>query len=740
MCGLSGVARVDGRALTEASDFLLHRMVQTVLHRGPDGEACYRSGPVGFGFVRLSLVDVAGGDQPLRTEDDDLVLIANGEIYNHEELAATLPRGTRLRTRSDCEVLLHLYRRDGLRFLDDVRGMFALALYDRTRGRLLLARDRFGIKPVFYHQNDERVVFGSEVKTLFEDPDCPRRLDWARALRDQMMTRAPAFDESPVHSWFEDIELAPAGCIVSFDLKTGERQTHRYWSFPDFDPAGSASEEELVRRYGELLSASVADCEMADVEIGLFLSGGLDSAAIASLASGRLRTFTALNGSTLANGDAEWGHRTARQLNVTNHQVLLDTASVPGAEEWKRFVWLMQTPLAGPEAFYKHEMYRYVRDQAPQIKAMLLGGGADEFNGGYSKGIAGGGEWPDFVDGIQRMAEHRDRLHSPELGAWWDVPGLPLVKASALREASGRPARDPYESLFRWKYRDVQQYNCWHEDRSAAGNGIEARVPFLDHRLVELIAAVPEKLRPELVWDKQIQRRALAGHLPEEVTWRPKGPFFYGDGVRHTYRTFGAMLAQDGGRLVEEALSGPGAREFLAAGNIRAMLGRLQADPSSGHVEFLLSLVNLGLMEQMTETLPGPHCRAEAAPVPLSVDVTDWDAESERIEAVVVRRPPIGPDAVASLADSALLLRDGAQESVWYIAVNGEIEFVLDEEETPQWLRLLRAMDGQHTVGELLDKLGDDLESVHEHLTDAVDLGVVTTAEPSPVTAAEVVT
>ncbi|MDT0455680.1 asparagine synthase (glutamine-hydrolyzing) [Streptomyces sp. DSM 41527] len=732
MCGLSGIARVDGRALTGAADSQLQRMVQAIAHRGPDGEAYYRSGPLGFGFVRLSLVDVAGGDQPLRTEDDDLVLIANGEIYNHEELAATLPSGTRLRTRSDCEVLLHLYRRDGLRFLDKVRGMFSLALYDRTRGRLLLARDRFGIKPVFYHQNAERVVFGSEVKALFEDPDCPRELDWERALRDQAMTRAPAFDESPAHSWFKGIELAPAGCVVSFDLRSGERSTHRYWSFPEFDASGDASEEELVRRYGELLSSAVADCEMADVEIGLFLSGGIDSAAVAALASGKPQTFTALNGSTLANGDSEWGHRTARNLGLTNHQILFRTDSVPGVEEWKRFLWLMQTPLAGPEAFYKHEMYRYVRDRTPHIKAMLLGGGADEFNGGYSKGIAGGGEWPDFLDNLDRMAVRRDQYRSPELGGWWDVPGLPLVKSSVLREAAGRPAHEPYEALFRWKYRDVQQYNCWHEDRSAAGNGIEARVPFLDHRLIELVAAVPGALRPRLIWDKQILRRSLVGHLPDELVHRPKGPFFYGEGVRHTYRAFGAMLAQDGGRLLEEALSGPGARQFLDADNLRATLRQLQANPSSGHVEFLLSAVNLGLLEQMAVSLPAPHVQVAKAPVPQSVPVNDWDTDAEKIEAEVVRRPPVDPRTRAAVADNVLLLKDPAEPSVWYLTIDGEIEYVLDEDELPEWPAVLRALDGERTIGEVLDGLGHSLETVHEELADAIDLGIVVRAEAAP--------
>ncbi|WP_033818175.1 asparagine synthase (glutamine-hydrolyzing) [Kitasatospora sp. MBT63] len=727
MCGLAGVARLGGCSIGSEADELLRRMTQVIAHRGPDGAAAFhRSGAVGLGFVRLSLVDPVGGGQPLSTEDGSLVLIANGEIYNHRELAAGLPRGTRLRTGSDCEVLLHLYRRDGMAFLDKVRGMFSLVLWDRDRNRLVFARDRFGIKPLFYHRNAERIVFGSEIKALFEDPSCPRKIDWAGALSDQLMTGAMVLDDSPPNTFFKEIELAPAGCIVTFDLTTGGTSTHRYWSFPEFDGTRTGSEQEIVRAYGETLAASVKECGMADVEIGLFLSGGIDSAAVAALAAEKPRTFTALNGSTLANADAEYGHRIAGWLGLTNHQVLFDTSAVPGIEEWKQFLWLLETPLAGPEAYYKYEMYRYVGAHAPEIKAMLLGGGADEFNGGYSVSFAGGGEWSDFLTNVNRMGIRGDQHRRPDLGAWWDQSDLPLVRASALREAvGGGAARSPYEMLYRWKYRDVQQYNCWHEDRTAAGNGIEARVPFLDHRLVELIAAVPEQLRPNLIWDKQILRRAMAGILPPEAIARPKVPFFYGEGVQHTYRTFTRMLAQHGDALLDEALSSPGAREFLDADNLRASLRRLELDPTAGHVEFLLRVVNLGLLEQLTKELPAPHVQAPKAPVPLAVPVTDWDAQQEQIEATVLRRPPVDFETVPELADGVMLLHAPEDASTWYVVVDGAVEFVIDETETPEWLSVLRALDGSSTLDAVLHALGHERDQVESLFAEALELGLV---------------
>jgi asparagine synthase (glutamine-hydrolysing) len=720
---MAGLARLDGTHLPDSADHQLVRMAEAVAHRGPDDRELLRAGAVGLAFVRLSLVDPAGGGQPLHSTDGSVVLIANGEIYNHRDLAAELAAGTRFQTRSDCEILIHLYQRDGLRFLDRVRGMFAFVLWDRARNTLIFARDRFGVKPLYYHRNRERVVFASEIKSLFEDAGCPRELDWEGALADQTMSGATAFSEEPVNTWFRGVELVPAGTIVSFDLGTGACSSHRFWEFPRFTGDSTASETDFIRSYGELLASAVEDCGMADVEVGLFLSGGIDSAAVAALAKDKPRTFTALNGSTLANGDAEYAHRVARSLGLVNHQVVFDTEQVPTVEEWKRLVWLQETPLCGPEAYYKYELYRYVGQVAPEIKAMLLGGGSDEFNGGYTVSLSGNGDWDDLQASLGQLSERAARFRRPQLGAWWEQSDLPLLNDAALGLPSS--ADGPYEAMFRWKYRDIQQYNCWHEDRSAAGNGIEARVPFLDHRLVELVAAVPPALRPRLIWDKRILREALRGAVPDEVIDRPKVAFFYGEGVRHTYRTFARMVAQDGLAMLDLATSTPKAREFINVDNVRATIARLADNPSSGHVEFVLRVLNLGLLEQMAADLPGPFVRATRAPVPESVPIRDWDVDAERVRQRVLRRAPVDSGAVLSLPDGVLLLHGPDDPATWYLIIDGAIEYVIDETEHPQWLRLLRAMDGTSSLGDLLHALDCDRSTIQPLLDEAVEFGVV---------------
>ncbi|MBM0201667.1 asparagine synthase (glutamine-hydrolyzing) [Micromonospora sp. STR1s_5] len=732
MCGLAGLARIDGSALSAETDILLHQMARAVAHRGPDEQELLRSGPVGLAFTRLSLVDPVAGGQPLWSEDEQVVLIANGEVYNHRELAAGLPAGTRFRSGSDCEVLVHLYQRDGLRFLDNVRGMFAIVLWDRARNLLVFARDRFGVKPLFYHRNRDRVVFGSEMKALFQDADCPRELDWSGALADQALNGAPYFADGQPNTWFHGIELVPAGTVMTISLRDGHTRSHRYWAFPEFTENTDMSEGEFVSGYGELFAASVRETEVADVDLGLFLSGGIDSVAVAALSTVRPRTFTAINGSTIANGDAEYGHRAARMLGLDNHQVVFDVAEVPTPEQWKQLLWLVETPQCSPEIYYKRELYRYVKATFPGIKGMLLGGGSDEFNGGYTVSMAGGGSWDDFQSNLRHMSLRDHRPSQQGFAAWWEQSNHPLLQDDVLYRASAASVGDPYEQFFRWKYRDMQQYNCWHEDRTAAGSGIEARVPFLDHRMIELVAQIPRALRPNLVWNKNILRKAMRGVLPSEFAERPKVPFFYGDGVRHTQRAFVRMLTHNGDALLEEALSSPGAQAYIHADNARATLRALEADPGSGHVEFLLRVVNLGLLEQMATCPPVAPVDAREAAVPLRMPISDWDEDRARIDEQVLRRESVSSTAVLTVADNVLLLVAPQDPQVCYVAVDGTIEYVVDGSETPEWHRLLTSVDGARTLGALLGEVGCAAATVHEPLGEALDLGVLTVAGELP--------
>lgn len=735
MCGLAGVARVDGGPLDDATEPVLRRMLRALRHRGPDDERLLLDDQVGLAFTRLSLVDPEGGGQPLVSPDGSVVLIANGEIYNHEELAAGLPPDSRPRTRSDCEVLVHLYQRDGLRFLDQVRGMFSLVLWDRRERRLLLAKDRFGVKPLLYHRNRRRIVFGSEVKALFEEPECPRRLDWELALTDQAMTGAATYAAGGPVSWYEEIEHVPPATILDISLHDGTMSAHRYWRLPD--PAGEEdrSDADLIELHRELLRSSVEESCMADVEIGLFLSGGIDSAAVAAFASRKLtpHTFTTLSASAIACGDAPYGHRVAGALGLPNHQVLFERDRIPGVDEWRRLLWLVEMPQCGPEQFYKYELHRFVKSEYPDIKAMLLGGGADEYNGGYTTSFSNGQGWDGFLSSISEMARNRAFRARPDLAHWNEDTRFPLLTDAALELYSGVSLADPYTAFLTWKHRDVALYNCWHEDRTAAGNGIEARVPFLDHRLVELLAGLPPSTRARLLWDKRILRDGLVGILPDDVVNRPKVAFYHENGVEHVHRTFVRMLAQDGGALVEEAMAAPRARELLNADGARAMLATLTADCRAGHVERLLRVVNLGLLDQLTRSLPTPPVDAGAVAVARAVPVEDWTAAHDDLVAMTTPRPAIHETSTPARAGNVLLLNDPVDADTWYVAVDGTIEYVVNRDEEPEWLRFLLAVDGKCDLGSVLAAASTDLDTVGQLLTEAVDLGVLVLSDGLPV-------
>lgn len=726
MCGLAGIAKLGTGGFTPSDQSALAAMAEAVAHRGPDAQRTLVADGVGLAFRRLALVGPDSGDQPLYSADQSVVLIANGEVYNHRELEARL--GVQPRTNSDCEILAHLYAERGLRFLDDVVGMFSLVLWDRRAHRLVLARDRFAIKPLFYSRVEDAVLVASEIKGLLAHPACTSELDWVGALADQSMNIGSYLTDEPVQTWFRDIETVQAGQILTIDLRTGAEKKHQYWRMPDFRGDADMSDTEFVDAYRTLLSTAVADAATADAELGLFLSGGVDSAAVGALAraaTGRtFHTFTVLSGSTLANGDAEFAHRVAASLGLPNHQVEFDLDTVPGVAEWKRLLWLLETPLCTAEQFYKYELYRYAKRERPELRGMLLGAGSDEFNGGFSTVFGEG--WAGFEAAMDELARATVLRERPGLAPWWHHREAPLISDDLLRHTGQGPDTDPYPRYVAWRSRHMQQYNNWHEDRTAAGNGVEARVPFLDHRLVELLAQIPPHRRSALLWDKRIVRDAVRHVLPDIVADRPKVPFYYGTGVGSTQHVMVRMLAQEGDALLEEALASPGGQRFLRPDAMRDMLRRLEREPEPWDFEYLLRMVNLGLLDQMARELPTPPAQVPAYRIMTSVPVEDWDRDSAAVATRIGQRPQLAPDGVVEFAEDVLLVHEPDAPERLYIAVDGAFEFVVDRDDNPDWWGFLRAVDGKKTFAELLEDVSDPQDAVVDMVREAIESRVLT--------------
>ncbi len=732
MCGLAGIAVIGGE-LGPRAEQDLREMSAALAHRGPDGETLLLDDQVALAFRRLALVDPDGGDQPLFDESGSVALIANGEVYNHRELAQSL-RGVRLRTKSDCEVLTHLYAAHGSRFLDQVRGMFAIVLHDRRRGRIVLARDRFGIKPLYFARVGNTVLFGSEIKALLQVPECPRELDWSAALADQSLHGAPVMCSGPVNCWFRGISMVPAGTIVTIDLADGTQRSHVYWRLPDFSgDLGAPSDRELIASYRALLADSVADCSSADAEVGLFLSGGVDSAAVAALAAAQGRqvhTFTVCCPSTVVNGDSAAARSLADRLGLPNHQVMFPAAQVPGTEYWKRLLWLLETPLCSPAQYYTYELHRYARRLRPALKGMMLGQASDEFNGGYSAVLSATDGWVGFVDILAGLVTTTTLEAVPALLHWQEHTGnSPLGRTVIPGTRRFADPADPYPEFIRWKYRDIQQYNCWHEDRTAAGNGIEARVPFLDHRVIELLATIPPARRARLLWDKAVLREAIADLMPNAITSRRKVSFYHDEGAEHTHRVFLRMLAQDNCALIEEALSSKGASEFLNPAVIRLWFADLCSSRMPSGTEFLLRLVNLGLLDEMTRQLPAP-LRDHPPDIGVALRAAGREELDEPLLTSLCGTQIPGRDDVIRFASGVDAVRSLADESVIYLAVDGQFEYVVEAGADPAWFAFVRNVGQNRTLQEVLAAARVDLEAVASSLEESIRAGIIEAAWP----------
>ncbi|RCX30348.1 asparagine synthase (glutamine-hydrolyzing) [Thioalbus denitrificans] len=525
MCGLAGF--IDYRNPIAAGERrrILARMGQRLARRGPDDEQFYDDGVLSLVFRRLAIIDPGTGRQPIWNEDESILVAVNGEIYNHRELRARLAGGHAFRTRSDSEVVLHLYEELGEECLRELNGMFAILVWDRRRQKLLLARDRLGIKPLYYAHVDGALLFASELKALLAHPRCPRTLNWSDIGR-------PGKQPGRTPSFVTGVHHLPGGEYLACSRERGPA-TAPYWRLadhlPGVDEDRTTEPEICIERYGELLEDSVRRQLMSDVPVGLFLSGGVDSCLLAAIAAAHqpnLHCFTVVERTTVRVGDVEQAARTADRLGLPFHAVIYDRDTLLDTlgfdlQHFEYLVWMMESPRFEMEWLLKHELHRYAKTAVPGLKVILLGQGADEFAGGYSSPLhSQRADWDRYLGHLYR------KQRWPE----WSAAGIPERYFRLLADdGPANPAtagQDPYHLEMLSSARFLQRYNLWHEDRTSAIQGIESRVPFLDHRLVELLAGIPARLHPRLFFDKRIVREQLARRLPDYPVERRKVNFY----------------------------------------------------------------------------------------------------------------------------------------------------------------------------------------------------------------------
>jgi asparagine synthase (glutamine-hydrolysing) len=514
MCGIAGMVGLS-------DPDLLRRMTDLISYRGPDDDGYYLDADVGLGHRRLSIIDLATGKQPIVSADDTAVIVYNGEIYNYLELRAQLERkGIRFRTASDTEVLVNLYRTEGDRFVERLNGIFAFAIWDIPRKRLFLARDQLGIKPLYYLQRDGALLFASEAKSLLLWDGYRPALN-PEALRQSLIYSYIPGDES----LFAGIYKLPPGHTLVFE---DSRATLRgYWSLEvEEDP--DRGEEYYASRLIEHLTDAVRGQLVSDVPLGVTLSGGVDSSAIVALMSRMsdrpVKTFSIGFGG--AGDELSFARVVAEHCHTDHREFLVDPKTF--TEMLPRVIWHLEEPMLSSTlpTWYLAEAVRQA------VTVILIGEGSDELFAGYRR--------YSFQAGLRR------RLVPSALKRWlyfWDFSSLgssrlnglfsdefrrSLPTANPVKTYYGRAARspgDPLNTLLRFEQRhELADFHLLRIDRLTMAHSVEARVPYLDPRLVQFANRMPSRYKLRGDFEKYILRHALRGIVPDAILERRKQP------------------------------------------------------------------------------------------------------------------------------------------------------------------------------------------------------------------------
>ena len=613
MCGIVGI----GSASRPVAPEVVAVMRDTLRHRGPDDEGLWRAtdGSVVLGHRRLSIIDLSpGGHQPMADASGDYQLVFNGEIYNFQELRDELCRaGHRFRSSSDTEVLLEAYRAWGTNCLERFNGMFAFALYDHPRRRLFLARDRAGEKPLYYRHADKRLAFASELKALFADPGCPRVLD-PEALDAYLAFGYVPHDQCIIRG----IQKLPQGHALVYDIAADSVQTSQYWSLPDRREPERTDEEALIARLESTLLDAVRLRLIADVPVGVMLSGGIDSSLITAMAarvSTRVKTFTISFPGHRAYDESRHARAVAEHFG-TDHVVLaaepVTVDLLPGLA--RQF----DEPLADSSMVPTYLVSRLIRREA----TVALGGdGADELFGGYLRhswvqsqahvravipaplrralrplatallpvgmrgrnyllGLTGDqafsvSQFNQFFDPVMRR-----RLVGP-LGASLGRSTPPEAFRAALWARRGTPLQQATATDFRSYLVDDILVKV---DRASMLSSLEVRAPWLDPRLIELaFADVPDRLRATARERKILPRRLAARLLPPTFDLTRKQGFSL---------PLDAWFKGEWGAFIRDVLTDP-QQELLDRGVVQSLVTGQRRGLGNMHRLFALAMFEL---------------------------------------------------------------------------------------------------------------------------------------------------
>lgn len=557
MCGITGFAALSHAARPVPDAAVLKRMCDAIVHRGPDDEGQRHDGRVGLGMRRLSIIDLAGGHQPIANEDETVFTVFNGEIYNFRELRHELQsRGHTFRTNTDTEVIVHGYEEWGADFVQHLNGMFAIAVYDVTKGILLLTRDHVGIKPLYYAITKDHLAWGSEIKSLLASGLVERELDL------DALGQFIAWEYCPGEmTLFRAVRKLLPAHTLQLDLNTGKVVVSRYWRPPIAHENGSRSDEAWLDEVDAALQNAVRRQMVSDVPLGAFLSGGVDSSLITH-AMGNATTFS-IGFDDSSYNELEHSERVANHLGVEHVTEVIQENVL---DLFGKLMHFMDDPIADSSIFPTFLVSRLARQQ---VTVSLSGDGGDELFGGYEtylasefarkydalprtlrkgliepsagllrptaakKGIINKGLR--FLEGVQHAskldhtrwrlflsAELKARLFTPDaVGAMHTRLSSHVVELFEEARARSPLASSLYVDTLSYLPDDILAK----VDRMSMAVSLETRVPFLDKEVVELAFQVPDSLKIRDGKSKWILKKVAERYLPEEIVNRPKEGF-----------------------------------------------------------------------------------------------------------------------------------------------------------------------------------------------------------------------
>jgi len=560
MCGIAGELKFEKGAQVDSE--LLRRMCSAMAHRGPDDEGIYTRGCVGLGMRRLSIIDLRTGHQPISNEDGTVWIVFNGEIYNHAALREQLiAQGHSFRTNCDTEAIVHLYEEFGRDCVQHLQGMFAFAIWDDTQRRLFVARDRLGIKPLYYRLSAETFLFGSEIKVLLAHPEI--RSGFNRAVLPEYL--AFGYLSGP-ETFYGGIRKLMPGHWLEINER-GEPRIEQYWDLSVAAEESIRDESYYISAYRDLLEDSVRSHLMSDVPVGVFLSGGLDSSTVAALMTHIRRTpIETFSVGYLEQSYSElpYARVVAQHLNSVHHEVLVSEQEFFDA--LPKLIWHEDEPIAWPSSVVLYFVARLARER---VKVVLTGEGSDETLAGYGryaftlKNAELDRAYRRVVPGFLRQkvrhsiegsrwigATLRRRLSHSFLArdgdswaafyfdnffsAFSEQEQAGLLNDEVAREfeegASYLHVLDYWESssgemLQRLLYTDIKTYLIellMKQDNMSMAASIESRVPFLDHKLVEFAARIPQRVQIAGLAGKKILKAAMRDLLPHSILHRQK--------------------------------------------------------------------------------------------------------------------------------------------------------------------------------------------------------------------------